>query len=89
MAVVWIPPLLRHLTGGVARVTAPGRTVRQVLNSLEELHPGFKAALLEEDGLEIQSGIAVVIDGEAGQLGLIEPVREESEIHFIPAISGG
>ncbi len=89
MAVVWIPPLLRRLTGGTDTVTAPGSTLRQVLNSLEELYPGFKAALLEENGEQVQSGIAVIIDGEATQMGLIEPVGEESEIHFVPAISGG
>ncbi|MBI4297674.1 MAG: MoaD/ThiS family protein [Chloroflexi bacterium] len=89
MAVVWIPPLLRHLTGGTDKVTVPGRTLRHVLNSLEEIYPGFKAALLEENEEQVQSGIVVVVDGEASQMGLIEPVGEKSEIHFVPAISGG
>jgi molybdopterin converting factor small subunit len=89
MAIVWIPPLLRHLTGGTDQVTAQGSTLRRVLNSLEELYPGFKGALLEANEEQVQSGIAVVIDGEVSQLGLIEPVEEESEVHFIPAVSGG
>jgi molybdopterin converting factor small subunit len=87
MAVVWIPPLLQSLTGGADKVTVSGKTLRQVLNRLDTLYPGIKDALLEED--RILPGIAVVVDGEASHLGLIEPVGEESEIHFIPAISGG
>ncbi|MBF8266724.1 MAG: hypothetical protein HW388_232 [Dehalococcoidia bacterium] len=87
MAVVWIPPFLESLTGGAHKVTVSGRNLRQVLNSLDTLYPGIKDALLEED--HIHPSIAVVIDGATGHLELIEPVREESEIHFIPAISGG
>ena len=89
MAIVWIPPLLRHLTGGTDQVTAQGSTLRRVLNSLEEIYPGFKGAVLEANGEQVRSGIAVVIDGEASQMRLIESVEETSEIHFVPAISGG
>ena len=88
MAVVWVPPLLQHLTGGAERVTAPGATLRQVISSLEAMYPGLRERLLDEAG-RIQPGTAVVIDGESSHLGLLEPVKEESEIHFIPAISGG
>ena len=34
-------------------------------------------------------GMAVVVDGETSQLGLLEHVREDSEIHFLPALGGG
>ena len=43
---------------------------------------------MDEEG-RIQPTIAVAIDGETSHMGLIEPVREESEIHFIAAIGGG
>jgi molybdopterin synthase sulfur carrier subunit len=89
MAVVWIPPLLRRLTDGTDKVIAQGRTLRHVLDSLEEFYPGFRDAVLDAGGDEIQPGLAVIVDGEATQLGLIQPVEEASEIHFIPAISGG
>ena len=35
MATVFIPSLLRDLTGGSDRVEVPGATVRQVVNALE------------------------------------------------------
>ena len=88
MAEVWVPPLLQRMTGGVERVTVSGATLRQVINSLDAIYPGLKESLLDGEG-RIQPSIAVAIDGEMTHLGLIEPVREDSEVHFIPAISGG
>ncbi len=87
MPVVWIPSLMRDLTGGQARVTVPGRTVRQVIESLEAAYPGARARLCEGDALE--PTIAVAVDGEISSLGLLQPVGEQSEVHFVPAVSGG
>lgn len=88
MAVVWIPPLLQELTGGAERVTVSGTTLRRVIQGLERLHPGLKGKLVDVSG-RIHPNIAVAIDGETTHLGLIEPVGEDAEIHFIPAIGGG
>ncbi len=88
MAIVFIPSLMRDLTGGVDKVTVEGATLRQVINALEAAHPGMKERLMDAEG-RIQEGLAVAIDGETTHLGLIEPVKETSEIHFIPAIGGG
>lgn len=87
MATVFIPPLLRDVTGGEARVQVTGATLRQVINSLEEQHPGVKARLM--DGDRINPALGVVVDGVNARMGLITPVKAESEIHFLPAISGG
>ena len=88
MAIVFIPSLMRDLTGGADKVTVEGATLRQVINALEAAHPGMKERLMDTEG-RIQEGLAVAIDGETTHLGLIEPVKETSEIHFIPAIGGG
>ena len=87
MALVWVPSLMRDLTGGAERVRVPGRTVRQIVTNLERLYPGMRGRLMDDDRL--MPSITVFIDGEAGRLGLLEPVGEESEVHFLPAISGG
>ena len=34
-------------------------------------------------------GVAVILDGEASQLGMLERVREDIEVHFLPAIGSG
>ena len=88
MAIVHIPSLLRDLTAGTARVTVSGRTLRQVIHNLDDQFPGLRGRLLDEDG-ELQPEIAVAIDGGTEHLGLIQPLMEHTEVHFIPAVSGG
>ncbi|HXH11250.1 MAG TPA: MoaD/ThiS family protein [Alphaproteobacteria bacterium] len=87
MAIVYIPPPLQSLSGGVTQVTIDARTVRQIVQQLDALYPGMAAALVEDD--ELQPHIAVAVDGEFSILGLTERVSEDSEVHFIPALGGG
>jgi molybdopterin synthase sulfur carrier subunit len=87
MALVFIPPLLRDLTGGRDNMSAPGATVRQVIDSLERLHPGIRQRLCPGDVLK--PGLAVIVDSQVARLGLLEPVGPDSEVHFLPAIAGG
>ena len=88
MAVVWIPSLLRGLTGGLSEVQATGTTVREVVDSLEANYPGLKARLLGDDG-KLKPNLALVIDGVNSKQGLRHPVGETTEVHFVPALSGG
>lgn len=87
MPVVWIPALLRELTGGTETVTVPGATVRQVVTELDRLYPGLRDRLCEHD--ELRSGVAVAVDGQITSRGLLKTVNDDSEIHFLPAIGGG
>ena len=87
MATVWIPPQLRDLTNGQETIAVPGARVGQLIDALERLHPGIKARLCDAGGL--RPGIAVVVDGEVARLGWLQPVGPASEVHFLPAVSGG
>lgn len=87
MAIVYIPPPLQSLSGGVTQVTIDAGTVRQIVQKLDALYPGMAEALVEDD--ELQPHIAVAVDGEFSVLGLTERVHEDSEVHFIPALGGG
>lgn len=87
MAIVYIPPPLQSLSGGVTQVSIDASTVRQIVQQLDALYPGMAAALVEDD--ELQPHIAVAVDGEFSVLGLTERVNEDSEVHFIPALGGG
>ena len=89
MPKVWIPSRLQGLTRGQQRVRVPGRSLRQVINNLEREFPGIKAQLVSEDGEDIIPGLAVVIDTQTANMGLLEQVEENSEVHFLPAIGGG
>jgi molybdopterin synthase sulfur carrier subunit len=87
MAVVWIPSLLQGLTGGEDKVRVHGATVGEIIDNLEVRFPGLKDRIVE--GTEIRPHIAVAIDGDVSPEGLEQDVHESSEIHFIPALSGG
>jgi len=87
MATAVIPSLMRKLTGGHDRVTVSGRNLREAIADLDRQYPGI-ANQLTEDG-DIKASIAVSIDGEVGTNGVLDTIRESSEIHFLPQISGG
>ena len=87
MALVFIPSLMQNLSNGEQRVSVEGANVRQIIDNLDSMFPGFKNRLVE-DG-RVKPNISVAIDGEITPLGMIEKVSEESEVHFLPAISGG
>ncbi|MCL4507005.1 MAG: MoaD/ThiS family protein [Chloroflexi bacterium] len=87
MASVWIPSLLRDLTGGISELDVPGQTIREVIDSLDERFPGMRDRLCDQE--RIRPNIAVVVDGLRSQHGMRERVNADSEVHFVPAISGG
>jgi molybdopterin synthase sulfur carrier subunit len=87
MATVWIPSLMRNLTGGREQVTVSGATVGQVINALDEVYPGIRARLCQGDRLA--PALIVRVDGRVARLGLMAPVGAGSEVHFLPAIAGG
>lgn len=87
MPEVWIPSLMRSLTHGQEQVQVPGKTVREVIENLETRFPGISERICE-DG-RIRPGLAVAIDGVVGNDGMRQRVAEESEVHFVAAISGG
>ena len=87
MAIVFIPTMLQPLSGGIVQVRVAGRTIRTIINNLEERFPGIKERLLQ-DG-DLRPDVAVAIDGETALDGVAELVGEDSEVHFIPPISGG
>jgi sulfur-carrier protein len=87
MPTVFIPSLLRKYTSGQESVVVPGRTVGEVVRNLDQKFPGFRDHVIEGD--DIKSSLAVSVDGDMAVGGLLEQVRESSEIHFVPAIGGG
>ena len=89
MPEVWLPPKLQRLTGGQDKLQVEGQTVREIVNNLEQAFPGMKAELYYEEEDVLMPGLAVIIDGETSQMGLLEHVREDSEVHFLPALGGG
>ena len=47
MATVFIPSLMQKLSDGQNSVQVEGATVRQIVNNLDAIHPGFKDRLVQ------------------------------------------
>ncbi|MEZ6071503.1 MAG: MoaD/ThiS family protein [Pirellulales bacterium] len=86
MATVYFPPLLRDATGGTTHCQASGDTLRKVIAATEAQFPELAGRLRRGDALA--PGVAASIDGSFAA-SLLDPVGEESEVHFLPAVGGG
>jgi len=87
MAQVYIPAQMRDLSQGVEHLEVEARNVRQAIAALDEKFPGM-AERLVQDG-RLRPGLAVSIDGELTNQGLLARLSPDSEVHFLPAIGGG
>lgn len=87
MPVVWIPSLMRSLTGNQGQIEVDGDTLRQVVENLEVKHPGIRNRVIEDD--RIRPGLAVSVNGEVTNEGLRTRIAATDEVHFVAAIGGG
>lgn len=87
MPTVIIPTPLRKLTGDVESVVVDASTVEQAIDALEVRFPGIRQRLRVDD--EIRPGLAVAVDGAMSSRGLMQKLKPDSEVHFLPAIGGG
>ncbi len=87
---VKIPTILRQHTGGEARLTGQGATVREVLTNLEANHPGFLARVVANDG-RLHRFVNVYLNEEdVRYLGALETeVKDGDVVSILPAVAGG
>ena len=87
---VRIPVALRGRTGNQRQVHATGRTVREVIDSLERAHPGLRFNLCHETG-ELRPYVNVFLGQENVRFmeGLDTPVPAGSMLHIIHSVAGG
>ncbi len=87
MADIRIPPTLPPLFPGLPRrLELSAMTVSELLETLEGRWPGLRDRLCEP-GPKLRSHIHVYVDGE--RAGLDSPIRSDSRVDVITAISGG
>ena len=69
MATVFIPSLRRKLTDDRDRVEVPGKTLREVVNNLDEAYPGIKDLIVENG--RVRPGLPLAVDGVLSATGLM------------------
>ena len=87
MANVFLPYALRKFTDGLGQVTVPGATLGQLIENLEKAYPGISEHLVRDGRLK--PGLAAVCGHAATRQGLLQQLDESTEVHFLPAVSGG
>ncbi len=87
MPTAFIPPALRKLTGDNDRITIEAHTVREAIAELEHRYPGIEARLTADGA--IKPGLAIAVDGNVSSQGMLQKLKPDSELHFLPAIGGG
>jgi MoaD family protein len=90
MANVRVPAMLRPTVGGERVVSAEGATLRELIEDVDQRHPGFAGQLLESDGGQRRFVNIYVNDEDIRYLrGLDTPVDGGDVISILPAVAGG
>jgi sulfur-carrier protein len=71
----------RRYTDGLREFSVAARNLRGVIKALDQLYPGL--------GVHLEQETTVAIDGEIHEIGYLQPLRQDSEVFFIPKIEGG
>ncbi|MBT5266736.1 MAG: MoaD/ThiS family protein [Rhodospirillaceae bacterium] len=79
--VVFSSSLSDRYTGGENDLEIDATSMRGVIRALEERFPGIGEHLEEET--------SVAIDGEIHETAYFQPLKDGSEIFFIPKLEGG
>jgi molybdopterin synthase sulfur carrier subunit len=87
---VIIPAPLRKHTAGAEVVEIEAATVMEVIEKLEERHPGIRKSICDESG-GLRRFINIYVDGEDVRFleSLSTKTKDGAEIAIVPAISGG
>jgi sulfur-carrier protein len=87
VATVLLPrSLLALFPGAERRYELTGRSVGELLSTLDAAVPGVRDRLVEA-GPRLRPHINVFVDGSPADLAT--PVGSEAKVHIIPAVSGG
>lgn len=82
MATVLLQPeFARRHTGGERILEVEATTCQALIELLDERYPGFAEA--------VAKGVAVAIDGQIYPDPLVQALRADSEVCFLPALEGG
>ena len=82
-------PQLRRFTE-TPEVDTPAATLRQALEAAFAVNPRLRGYVLDDQG-HLRPYVAVFIDGRrcAERVLLADPLRPDSQVHVLQALSGG
>jgi molybdopterin converting factor small subunit len=82
--------MLRPTVGGERSVAGEGSTLRELIQDVDQRHPGFAGQLLENTGMQRPFVNIYLNDEDVRYLeGLDTAVDEGDVISILPAVAGG
>jgi sulfur-carrier protein len=89
MATIVFTQQLRRFTE-TPEVTADAATLRDALEAAFAVNPRLRGYVLDEQG-HLRQHVAVFVDGLriADRVSLTDPLRHDSNVHVLQALSGG
>jgi len=86
---VRVPQIFRRHTGGAKIVTVQGKTVREILETLDKEYPGLRDRLM--DGKDLHRFVNIYINDEDIRFlkYLDTELKEGDVISILPAVAGG
>ena len=66
---------------------AEGRTLSEIIDSLDKTFPGMRARICDDDQLKMF--IVITVDGRVAAEELATPVEPDSEVGILFAMGGG
>lgn len=87
---VKIPGALRQYTMNKAEVALQASTVEEALVKLEELFPGLRAFIVDENR-SLRRYVNIFVDQQdirSGE-GLMTKLKDGDQVNIIPAVAGG
>jgi len=90
MITVRVPTPLRRITNGQGEVQVQASTIREAIEKLEEVYPGFKERILDEQG-EVRKFVNLYLNDEDIRFlkGLDTELKDRDVLSIVPAIAGG
>lgn len=87
---VFLPHSLRAKVGNRPSVTVSGRTIREIIDALDQNFPGLRFNLCYETG-ELRSYVNIFLDRANIRYlqGLDTPVSPSAKLHILPSVAGG
>ena len=86
---VRIPTILRTYTGGEKAVAGEGATLSEVIEHLENNHPGIKERLIDDGDLRRFVNVYVNDEDVRFTGGLETSVADGDQVVVLPAVAGG
>lgn len=90
IVIVSFPDALRAKVGNRRTVTACGQTVREIIDALEQAHPGLRFHLCYETG-DLRPFVNIFLAHENIRYlqGLDTPVTDGATLHIMQSVAGG